>query len=50
MTNWLTPKNFKAYMEHLNKIDEKVEEEIITKELKDSQRLRKYLKHLVLPE
>jgi S-adenosylhomocysteine hydrolase len=56
MTNYLTPENMLAYNEHLKKIDEKVEEEIQKSfgieidELKKSQRQRKYLKYLVLPE
>jgi len=50
MTNWLTPENFKIYIEHLNKIDDKIEEKIMSKELKKSIRQRKYLKYLVLPE
>ena len=55
-TNYLTPENLLAYNEHLKKIDEQVEEEIQkslgikTEELKKSQRQRKYLKYLVLPE
>lgn len=56
MTNWLTPENFKIYIEHLKEIDNKVEEQIQrelrieSEQLKESKRKRKYLKYLVLPE
>ena len=56
MTNYLNPENLKAYTEHLKKIDDKVEEEIQKKltvqysKLIKSQRRRKYLRNLVLPE
>ena len=62
-TNYLNPENMKAYLEHLKKIDKesnlsesriRVSKDTahwsITKELKKSQRQRKYLKYLVLPE
>ena len=55
MTNYLTPENMKIYLEHLKKVDEKVEKQIqkelkMSKEWKKKQRLRKYLRNLVLPE
>ena len=55
MTNWLNTENFNAYMEHLKKVDTEIEKQIqkklgMNKELKKSQKLRKYLKYLVLPE
>ena len=56
MTNWLNPKNMKLYIRHLKEIDDKVEKEIQKKltvqhsKLIKSQRRRKYLRNLVLPE